>query len=217
MRVTVKRGPTTTIYPDGAVEVEHPTESDQKEAQGKFDDGQVSKAIAHFETNRDLEPLIVLLSEANPAILRDKKALDLIELAARGNLKRGSGRVVTAETLKRTHSIQAAAHWLKKLGIPLKNEADKNRDGDTQKPSVCRLIGDQINISEAGIYSIIRNSDYEAKNELEILPWKIKGLGLELDVDLILKTYFPRELTLTDEDYDFLAQEVERRQARRVK
>lgn len=192
MRVKVKVSGTLYLKADGtlAAPLESPEELAELSAQAesRHDDRQVSTALEHYRQNRDLEPLLALLLEANPGILRNPDALSLLASAARGEARKGRGRVKTMEAIERDSRIRAAAHWLKVAGVPLKNELDRNREGVSQTASACRLIGGRIHLSEAAVYSIIRSGEYQP-TRFELLPWRL--LGEQPTPDGVLRHYLP--------------------------
>lgn len=124
--------------------------------QAEFDDWQIENALSLFREHRDLEPLLEQLLDGNPAILRNYEAQQLIADAARGRLVRRKGKVRTAKMRERDLLIWTAAFHLYSMGYPLKNDPDSIRVGEPQKLSVCRMIGQYLNLSEDGIYSIVR-------------------------------------------------------------
>lgn len=124
--------------------------------QVEFDDWQIENAVSLFREHRDLEPLLEQLLDGNPAILRNYEAQQLIADAARGRLVRRKGKVRTANMRERDLLIWTAAFHLHSMGYPLKNDQDSIRAGEPQKLSVCRMIGQYLNLSEDGIYSIVR-------------------------------------------------------------
>lgn len=139
-------------------------------AEIQCEDRQVSEALSHYEEHRDLEPLLELLLEANAGILRNATALALLAGAARGELRKGRGRIKIAESVDRDRRIAACAYWLNKTGMPIKNAQDKNRNGTSQAESACRAIGSRLCISEDAVYSVVRRVTY-SPSSFEILPW----------------------------------------------
>lgn len=153
MRITITKSSVTKVNPDGSLTV---TRIPQQEAQANFDDAQVRFALDHFRLHRDISPLVQLLKESNEGVLRNLEARELIASAALGELCIGRGRVRSQDAIERDRRILAATEWLKKIGIPLKNARDKNRSGELQASSACRLIAGRINLTEDAVYSIVR-------------------------------------------------------------
>jgi len=178
MRIKITAKGTIYRKEDGtlAAPEESPEELAQlsTQAQVSWDDRQVDAAMQHYQHHRDLEPLLTQLLEANPGILRNRQAIELLAAAARGEVRKGRGRVRTVEALKRDRKIAACAYWLGQAGLPLKNTPEKNRTGLPQVTSACRLIGKRLNLSEDAIYSTIRNNRYEPSS-FEMLPWRLLG------------------------------------------
>lgn len=192
MRVKVKVSGTLYLKADGtlAAPLESPEELAELSAQAesRHDDRQVSTALEHYRQNRDLEPLLALLLEANPGILRNPDALSLLASAARGEAGKGRGRVRTTETIERDRRIRSAAYWLKVAGVPLKNERDRNREGEPQTASACRLIGERVHLSEAAVYSIIRSGEYQPS--VIGPPWEFEPRE-QPTPDGVLRHYLP--------------------------
>lgn len=160
------------------------------QAQARHDDQQVRRALEHYTQHRDLEPLRVLLLEANPGILRSRDAIELLAGATRGEIRKGRGRFKTMEAVERDRRICAAAHWLKVAGMPLKNSPDRNKSGAAQQVSACRLIGERLCISEDAVYSVARAASYEPSC-FELLPWRLLG---ELPTpERVMRHYLPTD------------------------
>lgn len=194
MRVKVRVLGTRYRKEDGtfAAPLESPDELAELSAQAELrhDDRQVSAALEHYRQNRDLEPLLALLLEANPGILRNPDALSLLASAARGKAGKGRGRVRTMEAIERDRCICAAAHWLKAAGVPLKNTPDKNRNGHPQVASACRLIGERLCLSENAVYSIVRSGEYQPS--FIAPPWELEPRE-QPTPERVLRHYLPTE------------------------
>lgn len=194
MRVKVRM--LGTRYLNADVTLAAPLESPEElaelsaQAEARHDDRQVAEALEHYHLNRDLEPLLALLLEANPGILRNPAALELLASAAHGKAIKGRGRVRTMEAVERDRRIVAAAYWLKIAGVPLKNEQDRNREGEPQTPSACRLIGERVHLSEAAVYSIIRSGEHQPS--FIAPPWEFEPRE-QPTPEGVLRHYLPTE------------------------
>lgn len=192
MRVKVRALGTRYLNADGtlAAPLETPEELAELSAQAEahHDDRQVRAALEHYRQNRDLEPLLALLLEGNPGILRNREALELLAGAARGEARKGRGRVKTAGALERDRRVAACAYWLQQTGLPFKNNPDKNRAGQSQVASACRLIGERLSLSEDAIYSATRGARYEP-SMFELIPWRL--LGERPTPERVLRHYLP--------------------------
>lgn len=196
MRVKVRVLGTRYLKADGTLSapLETPEELAEQSAQAeaRHDERQVSAALEHYRQNRDLEPLLALLLEANPGILRNPDALSLLSSAARGEAGKGRGRVRTMDAIERDRRIVAAARWLQELGMPLKNAPDRNRDGEPQAVSACRLIAERVNLSEDAAYSIVRRHGRTARRLRGFLaPWEL--VGEQPTPEWVLRHYLPTE------------------------
>jgi len=200
MRIKARALGTRYLNADGALAT--PLESPEElaelsaQAEARHDDRQVSTALEHYRQNRDLEPLLALLLEASPGILRNPAALELLASAARGKASKGRGRVRTMDAIERDSRIRAAAHWLKVAGVPLKNELDRSSEGVSQTASACRLIGGRIHLSEDAVYSIVRQSGRPRRERytpspFELVPWRLSGEPPT--PEWVLRHYLPTE------------------------
>lgn len=200
MRVKVRMLGTRYLNADGtlAAPLESPEELAELSAQAevRHDDQQVSAALEHYHQDRELEPLLALLQEGNPGILRNREALELLAAAVRGQTSKGRGRVRAMAAKERDRRILAAAYWLHSMGMPLKNAPDKNKHGDQQKASACRLIAARVNLSEDAVYSIVRQSGRKRReiympSPFELLPWRLSGEPPT--PEWVLRHYLPTE------------------------
>lgn len=191
IKVNIKSRSTVFKNDDGTLSIIEASPEEMDQFQLRFDDRQVAEALETFREHRDLEPLLELLVEANPALMRNYEARYLIARAARGESikgrKKGTG---TASKRRRDNRIWSAAYFLHDMGIPLFNHPDASCKEPTA--SVCRMIGERLHLSEKTIYTVVKNlGGVEARRKAptsEILAWKLAGEPVE--PEWVLDHYF---------------------------
>jgi hypothetical protein len=190
IKAKITRSWTTYKKGDGTLSVVEASPEEMAEFQINFDDRLVADALEAFRAHRDLEPLLELLVEAHPALMRNYEARDLIARAARGEPIKGRKKGTGAASKRRRDSrIWSAAYFLHDMGIPLSNHPDAT--GKEPPVSVCRMIGERLNLSEKTIHSVVNTLGGVGRKKTlttEILTWKLAGEPVE--PEWVLDHYF---------------------------
>ena len=193
IKAAIRSISTTFLNSEGALTVTKASPDELHEFQVGFDNRQDEDAIGIFREHGDLEPLVELLLEANPALMRNYEARELIAKAARREpLRRTKKGTPNGATRKRNKDIWSAAFYLHDMGVPLSNHPDSR--GKEPPASACRMIADRLFLSEKTIESIIRKEggiDTKSREQTtEILAWKLAGE--QVAPEWVLDHYFGR-------------------------
>ncbi|QIB52137.1 hypothetical protein [Pseudomonas sp. OIL-1] len=123
----------------------------------------VEDALAEYKRNRDLEPLAKLLDTKDGLryLAYSDEARQILAQAARGLSVKGKGRAKTQKQRARDRIIAGMVALLNGMGLVVKNNLDKNRDGAAQTPSACRCVAEYWAISEDAVYKVWKNAPGE--------------------------------------------------------
>lgn len=156
VQVIVKKSSTLIKNEDGTTTLIRVDPEQIEKRNIKNEDDAVQQAIDHLHQYRDIEPLAILFKQKNAGIYRNDEAIELIKAAMLGKLSTGKGRTKTLSMLEREHYICKAIHNLNLKGLPIK------ADANTDKQSACELVGSKFYISAAAVYSIWRNQSKDS-------------------------------------------------------
>lgn len=172
--------------PDGTTETIPATVQDI----GRLQDKAVSDALADLGKYGTLEPLLFQLEQANPAIFRNTRAVEVIAQAARRKSVKGRGRKTTPEKQEQEYRIRRAIHRLQALGLPV--------SGDIDKDTACGLIAARVHLSPEQVFTIWNQRDRgELASHLDTfghdfgLDLMMQTLGRKPEPLDILRHYFP--------------------------
>ncbi len=191
IKATTRSISTVLLNSEGDLTVTKASPDEIQEFQVNFDNRLVVDAIGTFREQGDLEPLLELLLEANPALMRNYEARQLIAKAARREpLRRTKKGTCKGVTRKRNKDIWSAAFYLHDMGIPLSNHPDSR--GKKPPASACRMIADRLCLSEKTIETIVRKEggiDTKSRRlTTEILAWTLAGE--QVGPEWVLDHYF---------------------------
>lgn len=181
MKITVQKKKSFTKRADGTEVVgPEPKKEEQDSIQARVEDLQVSEALKHFDDHRDIAPLLELFEESNPAILRSKKAINLISRAAKGEKIKGQGRVRKKQDIESDLQIAKAVYWLNTIGVPVKN----SKGVGNNKPSACLLVGNRVCLSDNAVNDIVKKMSY-TPSIFDLVPFDTST------PEAILRYFFP--------------------------